>query len=419
MIIPKLGFGQLYPRGQSATLARQHPQRAANVLEQAFDDGQAQPRAAHAGACRLATRERPQQSVDVFGRDARATVADFDHDHAAFGLQRHDKMGHAVAGPAIAAGVFDQVADHALQIQRRDPGAQPGFQRCLEFAAQRRGVAALAFVQFGQHGRDVRRQLRQRARRPRVFHQLPDAVVDLAQVFVNGLPRVFRHAAEFDLQSHAGKRGAQVVRDPRKHQLAIGLGLSQVLGHPVERGVQIADFQWTLLRQGGRRFTARQHLGRAREPRQGPVYEPHADRRADKGKQQRRGAPSQPFDPASQPDLLSLEHQPVQVFLNLEADPEAGYLVHPPGDLGFRAETRADVLGHALPVVVVGKGFGEVCDFARIDLDALVGGQVKQELAAFAVLRVDQRRARDIDGRDHPLRHLIGARSQLHAEKYL
>ncbi|MOA39966.1 hypothetical protein D3C78_1617890 [compost metagenome] len=77
------------------------------------------------------------------------------------------------------------------------------------------------------------------------------------------------------------------------------------------------------------------------------------------------------------------------------------------------------MLGHPLPVVIVGKGFGEVSDFARIDLDALVGGQVKQELAAFAVLRIDQRRARDIDGRDHPLRHLIGARSQLHAEEYL
>ncbi|MNJ56549.1 hypothetical protein D3C77_521020 [compost metagenome] len=77
------------------------------------------------------------------------------------------------------------------------------------------------------------------------------------------------------------------------------------------------------------------------------------------------------------------------------------------------------MLGNALPVVVVREGFGEVGDFARIDLDAFVGGQVQQQLAAFVVMRIDERRARDIDGRDHPLRHLIGARSQLHAEKYL
>ncbi|KAG1248209.1 hypothetical protein G6F65_019744 [Rhizopus arrhizus] len=64
-------------------------------------------------------------------------------------------MGHAIAGASVAAGVFDQVADHALQVQRRDPGTQPQFQGRFELSAQRRRVAAFAFVEFGQYRRDV------------------------------------------------------------------------------------------------------------------------------------------------------------------------------------------------------------------------------------------------------------------------
>ncbi|MNL24954.1 hypothetical protein D3C87_1464100 [compost metagenome] len=244
-------------------------------------------------------------------------------------------------------------------------------------------------------------------------------MVDLAQVFVDGLAGIFGDAAQLDLQPHPGKRCAQVVRNACQHQFAIGFGLPEVLGHPVEGRVQVADLQRPLFGQGRGRFSPGQHLGGPGQPRQRPVDEAHTDRGPHQGQQQRRGAPAQPFDPAGQADLLPLEHQPVQIFFYLEADPEAGHLIHAPGNLRFRAEARADMLGNPLPVVVVGESFGKVGDFARIDLDAFVCGQVQEELAAFTVMRVDQRRARDIDGRDHPLRHLIGARSQLHAEKYL
>lgn len=70
-------------------------------------------------------------------------------------------------------------------------------------------------------------------------------------------------------------------------------------------------FQRPLLGQGRRGLATRQHLRRARQPRQWPVDEADADRRAHQGQQQRRGAPSQPFDAARQPDLLALEHQPI------------------------------------------------------------------------------------------------------------
>ncbi|AZR85655.1 hypothetical protein BBB37_13900 [Bordetella pertussis] len=187
----------------------------------------------------------------------------------------------------------------------------------------------------------------------------------------------------------------------------------------LNEGIQVADFQRTLLGQRRGRFAAREHLGGARQPRQRPVDEPHADGRADQRQQQRRGAPAQPFDAAGQADLLALEDQPVQVLVDLEADPEAGYLVDPPGDLGFGSETHADMLRDPLPVVVVGQRLGEVGELARVDLDAFVGGQVQQQLAALVRMRIDQGRTRDIDGRDHPLRHLIGARLQLHAEEDL
>ena len=86
-------------------------------------------------------------------------------------------------------------------------------------------------------------------------------MVDLAEVFVDGLAGVFGHAAQLDFQPHARKRRAQVVRNAGQHELAVGLGLAQVFGHAVERGVQVADFERPLFGQGGGRFTARQDLG--------------------------------------------------------------------------------------------------------------------------------------------------------------
>ncbi|CFP66519.1 Uncharacterised protein [Bordetella pertussis] len=72
-------------------------------------------------------------------------------------------------------------------------------------------MAALALIQLGQHRRNVGGELGQGSGRARVFHQLPDAVVDLAEVLVDGLAGVLRDAAHLDFQAHARQRRAQVV----------------------------------------------------------------------------------------------------------------------------------------------------------------------------------------------------------------
>src|SRR5690606_3350333 len=102
-----------------------------------LDDGQAQAGAGHAGTRGFAAGKGAQQSFGVLGVDARAIVADIDFDHAAFLADPHQDMRLAVSdGPAIAATVFNQIADYSLQVKLSDPGVQIRLDHGAQCAAQ-------------------------------------------------------------------------------------------------------------------------------------------------------------------------------------------------------------------------------------------------------------------------------------------
>src|SRR5690606_429143 len=114
------------------------------------------------------------------------------------------------------------------------------------------------------------------ARRARVFHQLPDAVVDLRQVFVDGLARFVADRAHFDLETHAGQGRAQIVRYARQHDFAVGFSLAQVARHAVEGDVHFADLERAFFGQGRRSFAARKLLRHLGQLGQGAIDEADA-----------------------------------------------------------------------------------------------------------------------------------------------
>src|SRR5690606_9536698 len=151
-------------------------------------------------------------------------------------------VGAVVAGAAtVAAGVLDQVADNALEVVGADPRLQARLDGCAQLAAQGFGVAAFAFEQVLQHAGYVDAGLGHLPGRSRVFHQLADAVVDLGQIFVDGLAGLVGHVAHLDFQPDPRQGGAQVVGNPRQHDFAVGLVLPQVARHAVEGDVHVAD----------------------------------------------------------------------------------------------------------------------------------------------------------------------------------
>ena len=94
---------------------------------------------------------------------------------------------------------------------------------------------------------------------------------------------------------------------------------------------------------------------------------------------------------------LAVQHQPVLVVVDLEADPEAGHAVDARGKARVLAQLglhqRLD-LGHQ---VIVGRRLDAVVLFQREDADAFVADEVEQQLAPQLGRRVRQCRMRDGD----------------------
>src|SRR5690606_751977 len=112
-------------------------QLAANLAQKPFHDAKPQARTAHTGTGGFPARKRPQQSLDVVGGNAASRIPYFDGDYAAAPPGGTFDAGAVVFRcAAVAARVFDQVADDALEIMRVDAGEKIRFDVRLEVAAR-------------------------------------------------------------------------------------------------------------------------------------------------------------------------------------------------------------------------------------------------------------------------------------------
>ncbi len=90
----------------------------------------------------------------------------------------------------------------------------------------------------------------------------------------------FVRRAHFRFQTQTRERRAQVVRDAREHQRAIGFELFEVGHHLVEASVCFGRNAHASLGQRFRRLPRADLAGGEREPRERPVHKTCDERRA-------------------------------------------------------------------------------------------------------------------------------------------
>ena len=148
-----------------------------------------------------------------------------------------DKRNAGFRRFAIAAGIFDQIGDHAQQLGLVGQHIETGRNRHRD--------AQVFVVGYGIHGsiddgieRD-RCQLRRV--RPRIVEEFVNDGVELRDVGRHVGACIDIGHAHFGFQPQARKRGAQIVRNASQHDDPVLLDFRQLLGHPVEADVDFAD----------------------------------------------------------------------------------------------------------------------------------------------------------------------------------
>jgi hypothetical protein len=191
----------------------------------------------------------------------------------------------------------------------------------------------------------------------------------------------------------------------------------QVADHLVEAVVGFADFTRAALGQRIGAAAIGNRACRRRQARQRLVDEAGDHHRTQQRQQQRGGAPAQPLNAGTAVDAAAVQHQPVFVVGDREADPEAGNVVDGARKARVRTESVAHGLLDALHHAGVDLRFDLVGIFQRIDAYAFVAGEVEQQFAPQIRRRMGQRRARNGHQRNDLRRDLIGARRLFdHAE---
>src|SRR5262249_14747497 len=151
----------------SASVARSEIEAPSMLPRDALDDGEPQASAASARARRLASGERPLQSLDILGRDAWPAVGDFQHDRS--GVEPCRDLDRWVA---VGECIVEQVAD-----QSRDGG---GAQRCRRQVACREAqVAAVSPLPLDQRCHDVVQVARLERYLPLVAREIEELTDDL------------------------------------------------------------------------------------------------------------------------------------------------------------------------------------------------------------------------------------------------
>ena len=371
--------------------------------QHAVDDGQAQAGTVGLPARRVEAGERFHQLLDLFRRHACAVVLHLDNHlfRAVAGAQMAGDIDfrHVAARRlAIAARILDQVVQHAAQVggvahRMRafgDAGVDLHVRQAHRFARHVEQQAAQVHVRKAR-----------RFRRLGIVEELADDGVHLPDIGLDAFARLVRQVGHFHFQLHARQRRAQVVRNAGQNHGAVRFHLFQVIDHLVEAAVRLDDFDRAFFRQR-RRLLALGDVARGRrQARQRQIDQAGNDGRAQQGQQGHQAGPAQPLEARQAAQALAVQHQPVFVVVDLEADPEAGHAVDARGkarvlaQLGFYL--RLD-LGHQ---VIIGRRLDAVVLFQREDADAFVADEVEQQLAPQLGRRVRQCRMRDgNDGND-------------------
>ena len=139
--------------------------------------------------------------------------------------------------------------------------------------------------------------------------------------------------------------------------------------------------------------------------------------RNERGAEQRQHAdhagPAEPLHAGQAVEPFALEHQPVGVAVDLEADPEAGDAVDAARKARVGAQLVLDDRFDLRHQRIVRRRVDHVGGHQRDDADAFVADQVEQQFAAQVDRRVGQRGARDGDDRDHQFGGLLDLRAAL------
>ena len=391
-------------------------QLATHALQHFFHDGQAQARAAGLAAGQVAPEKRLGHAGQGGGIHARPPVAHVNAHPFALQAGRHQHVGLAGrlgvgkvggcsgewgAGLAVAAGVFQQVVDHALQVNRVGPGRQAGRQAGVDLQAGA-GLVALA-VDGGLHAVGHVHHLQRCGAGAGVFQKLVDDAVDLGHVGHHVVAGLGVGHAHFGLQAQPGQGGAQVVRDAGQHQLAVGLHAGELARHAVEALVDGADFGGggVFVQRAGGPF-ARAHLGRG--PRQGLqrlVDQPCQHRRAAERQQRGDHQPDQPGAALDAGHAVRVEQQPVAVRPHAEGHPQAAVTVDFTRHDGVGPQLFHQLFGHAAAEGVGAVAAVAVVRLARGNAQALFVGQCLDERDAGYRIGVLQGGTGEVDQRGH------------------
>ena len=200
------------------------------------------------------------------------------------------------------------------------------------------------------------------------------------------------------------------MRDAREHQRAIRLELFEVLHHLVETAIGFGrDAHAALGQRLGR--LSRADLARGeREPRERPVDEARDERRAEQRQREREHAPASPLQTGDVIELIAVERDPVIVVVDLEADPDAGDVVHRLRDHRLVAEPAAHVALDQPVQRLVGLETILVGGFARVHAHAFIALQILQQCAAQVGIGIKEGGTGELDDRDELQRHALRAR---------
>ena len=272
---------------------------------------------------------------------------------------------------------------------------------------------AVAVAQCVDQRRDVHRLDARAAAlagaRARVLDELPDDFVDALDVGAHRRLFLVAHPRELDLHAQPGQRGADVVRDARERDRAIGLERGEVCGHRIEPPVHLGDLGWAVLGQRSGRRAGAHAAQRLRERGERAVDQPADQEAAHQRHRDRERTDQPPGRTRLAGPALQARGQPVAVAVDVEADPERPLAVHPARDARALAEKGAQPALEQLRVAAVRQGFDAVAGFEQRDPHAFVACQFVEQRAASLAFRTDQRRAGEVHHRgDLPGQALLG-----------
>src|SRR5216117_2584960 len=221
------------PRDEAPALAGEQLECAAVCAHHALDDREAQARAALVAARDLKARERLLQPLGFRLRNARAAVCDLEHRRAVRGAHRD-----AYVAFPVAECIVDKVEQHAAH--RHDLQLQLGHEG--KIGRDRFAAPPVVLGDLGRDRREIGALRRLASVGPRKIEELVDGAVHLLDIRGHSLPQLRVGPAHLQAQPQPGERRAQVVRNARENQGAVGVQPREVLRHLVEGVRERADF---------------------------------------------------------------------------------------------------------------------------------------------------------------------------------